>query len=141
LLDKKLDEKLVKGKIIFTIVYEKDDYPTAAQIDEFIKTNYKEHFDMYEYRINLVEFSELSEKTDATAIYALNSDKYIQKVAQIAKQKGIISFTYDKNNLNNGLLFSLMLEKSTILYINKNNLYPQKVDFVDSLLQMVKFID
>jgi hypothetical protein len=63
---------------------------------------------------------------DATVIYALNSDKYIKQVAKIAKQKGIITFAYDINNLKNGLLFSLVLEKSTILYLNKENLNTQK---------------
>lgn len=45
------------------------------------------------------------------------------------------------DNLKNGFLFSLMLEKSTILYLNKENLYIKKVDFVDSLFQIVRFID
>jgi len=101
---------------------------------------HKGHFDKYVYEINLVEISNLSNKTKATAIYMLNSNKGIEKVANIAKEKGIIAFSYDINNLKQGLLFSLMLEKSTVLYINKENLYIQKVDFIDSLLQIVKFM-
>ena len=140
LLDKKLNEKLVDGKIIYTIVYEKNDFSIAQEVGQFIDAKYRGHFDGYNYEINLVEFSNLSTKTKASAIYMLNSDKSIKKVADIAKEKGIIAFSYDINNLKHGLLFSLMLEKSTVLYINKENLYIQKVDFVDSLLQMVRFI-
>ena len=140
LLDKKLNEKLVDEKIIYTIIYEKNDYNTAQEIRKFINTKYKGHFDKYVYEINLVEISNLSNKTKATAIYMLNSNKGIEKVANIAKEKGIIAFSYDINNLKQGLLFSLMLEKSTVLYINKENLYIQKVDFIDSLLQIVKFM-
>jgi hypothetical protein len=140
LLDKKLNEKLVDGKIVYTIVYEKNDFSVAQEIRQFIDTKYKGHFDGYEYKINLVEFSNLSTKTKASAIYMLNSDKSIKKVANIAKEKGIIAFSYDINNLKHGLLFSLMLEKSTVLYMNKESLSVQKIDFVDSLLQMVRFI-
>jgi len=141
LLDKKVSNKLVDGKIIYTIVYEKDDYNTALEINKFIDASYNGHFNGYAYKINLVEFSDLSNETQATAIYTLNSDKYIKKVAEVAKQKGVITFAYDINNLKNGLLFSLMLEKSSVLYLNKESLYNQAISFVDSLYLIVKFID
>lgn len=141
LLDKKIENKLVDGVVIYTIVYEKNDYNTALEINKFIDANYNGHFNGYAYKINLVEYSDLSSSTQASVIYALNSDKHIKKVANIAKEKGIIAFSYDVNNLKEGLLFSLVLEKSTVLYMNKENLYVQKIDFVDSLLRMVKFID
>lgn len=141
LLDKKIENKLIDGRVIYTIVYEKNDYNTALEINKFIDANYNGHFNGYAYKINLVEFSDLSSMTQASVIYALNSDKHIKKVANIAKEKGIIAFSYDVDNLKEGLLFSLVLEKSTILYLNKENLYVQKIDFVDSLLRMVKFID
>ncbi len=141
LLDKKLEEKLLDGKIVYTIVYDKDDYATALEIKEFIDKNHKGHFDKYIYKINLVDFLDLSTETEATAIYALNSKHNIDKIAAIAKKKGVVAFSYDIENLKRGLLFSLMIEKSTVLYINKENLHTQKVDFVDSLLQMVRFIE
>jgi len=141
LLDKKLNEKLIDGKIIYTIAYEIEDYITAAEITKYIKTNYKEYFDEYSYEVKLTTFSDLSYDINATVIYALNSDKHIEKVAKIANKKGIISFAYDINNLKNGLLFSLALEKTTVLYLNKENLCKKNIDFVDSLLQMVNYID
>ncbi|MBW6488870.1 hypothetical protein [Sulfurimonas sp.] len=141
LLDKKIGDKLIDGRVIYTIVYEKNDYDTALEINKFIDANYNGHFNGYTYKINLVEFSDLSSATRASVIYSLNSDRYIEKVADFAKDKGIVAFSYDIKNLKAGLLFSLVLEKSTVLYMNKENLYIQKIDFVDSLLRMVKFID
>ncbi|MCF6331295.1 MAG: hypothetical protein L3I99_07090 [Sulfurimonas sp.] len=141
LLDKKLNEKLVDGKIIYTIAYEEEDYFTAQEIAKYMKINFKENFDKYNYKVNLIKFSNLSYDMNTTVIYALNSNENIQKVANIAKKKGIITFSYDINNLKNGLLFSLMLEKTTVLYLNKENLDNEKIDFIDSLLQMVNFID
>lgn len=141
MLDKKIKNKLVDGKIVYTIVYEKNDYYTALEIGEFIESNNKQDKSGYHYKINLVEFSEFSDETQTTAVYALNSDKYIQKVAQSAIKKGIISFTYDISNLKQGILFSLMLEKSTVLYLNKEDLDTKKIDFVDSLYQIVNFVE
>ncbi len=141
MLDKKLDSKLVEGKIIYTIVYEKNDYETALEIEKFIDEKYNGRFNDYAYKINLVEFADLSQETQASAIYSLNSENYIKKVAEIAEQKGVVTFSYDIDNLKNGLLFSLMLEKSTVLYFNKKNLHPYNINFVDSLYQIVKFVE
>ena len=62
-------------------------------------------------------------------------------IATIAREKGIISFSYDINNLKKGLMFSLVIEKSTVLYLEKENLHTKKIDFVDALLQMVRFVE
>lgn len=141
LLDKKLENKLIDGKVVYTIAYDESDIQIAQEISEFIDKNFKGNFDKYLYKIDLVEFSDLSNDTQTSAIYTLNSDKYIEKVAEIAKDKGIIAFSYDMKNLKKGLLFSLVIEKSTVLYLNKEDLNKAKIDFVDSLLQMVRFMD
>lgn len=141
LLDKKLKNKLVNGEIVYTIVYEKIDYFTALEISSFIEKNYKGYFGGHPYKINLVQFSDISTQSQASVIHVLNSNTNIEKVAEIAKKKRIITFSYDIDNLKNGLLFSLMLEKSTVIYINKENLYTKDIEFVDSLYQIVKFID
>lgn len=141
LLDRKIEDKLIDGEIIYTIVYDKSDFYTALEIKKIIDSNYKGYFDKYKYKIILVDFSDFSSNTKTSAIYVLNSDKNIKKVANIALVKGIIAFSYDTRNLKKGLLFSLMLEKSMVLYLNKESLYTKKIDFVDSLLQMVRFID
>ncbi len=141
LLDKKLKNKLVDGKVVYTIVYEQNDYLTAKEVAKYINTEFANSLDGFTYKINLVEFSELSPHIRTSAFYVLNSEDHIQNVAKIAKQMGVISFAYDVSNLKNGLLLSLMLEKSTVLYLNKNNLYTHNIDFVNVFLQMVRFID
>lgn len=141
MLDKQLENKLVDGKIVYTIVYEKEDYHTALEIGEFIEANNRKDKSKYSCKVDLVEFSNFSDETQATAVYVLNSEENIEKVAQGAIKQGIISFTYSINNLKQGILFSLMLEKSTVLYLNKENLNTKKIDFVDSLYQIVNFVE
>ncbi|ADN08445.1 hypothetical protein [Sulfurimonas autotrophica] len=142
LLDKKIENKLVKNKIIYTIVYDGSDYQTALHVKKYIETTFKGRFDKYPYEIHLVDFSHLSTDTKASAFYVLKSStKNIQKAAKIAYEKRIISFSYDINNLKYGLLFSLIIENSTVLYLNKEYLHIKNIDFGDFLLQMVKFID
>ncbi|WP_455756266.1 hypothetical protein [Sulfurimonas sp.] len=141
LLDKKIESKLVDGKIVFTVVYEDRDHDTALDIAKKIEESYKGKFEKYEYIINTMKFSDLNNETQATAFYTLNSSNNISKVANIAKEKGVVAFAYDTNNLKEGLLFSLVFEKSTTLYLNKDSLVANKIDFDDSLYRIVRFID
>ena len=141
LLDKKIENKLIDDKLVYTIVYDKDDYHTALSIKDFINKNFQGRLDKYNYKIDLVDFENFSLKTEASAIYVLNIKEPIEKIANIARAKGIISFSYDINNLKKGLMFSLVIEKSTVLYLEKENLYTKKIDFVEALLQMVRFVE
>lgn len=141
LLDKAIEKKLVDGKIAFAIVYEDGDDDAAQDIAEKIDESYHGRFNGYEYVVNLVKFNDLSNETNATAFYTLNSPNNIAKVSKIAQEKGIVSFAYNTDNLKEGLLFSLMFEKSTVLYLNKESLLANKIDFVDSLYQIVTFMD
>lgn len=139
LLDKKLDEKLVNGKIVYVIVHEAGDYDTAIQVRRQIQKQFDHQLEQYAFEIKLVDYKEISDELQATAIYALNSEKHLRSVANIAISKGIVTFSYDIANLKNGLLLSLMVEKFTVLYLNKKMLQNYHVDFVDSLYQIVRF--
>lgn len=141
LLDKKLDKKLVQNKIVFIIAYEEADSVTATNLQTLLVNRYKNSLSNYIFDVRTVEFSKISKDIEATAIYALNSQTNIQNLSKICASKGIITFAYDINNLKDGLMFSLMLEKNTALYINKENFKNSMIDFVSSLYEIVKFIN
>jgi hypothetical protein len=142
ILDKNIDAKLINEKIIYTIVYEKDDFNIAKNI----KTHTENIFfngliDTYSYKINLVEFESVDSDIKSTIFYVLNaSKKKIKKISDIAIKNDIITFSYDISNLYNGILFSLAMEKSTVFYLNKETLAKEDINFATPLLRMVKFI-
>lgn len=141
LLDKKIDNKLVDGKIVYTIVHDNSDLLTAQYIKNYIDKKYNGQLGSYKYVINLVDIDNYTDDIKTSAIYVLNLNEKITDLSLIARENGIISFSYDINNLKKGLMFSLVIEKSTVLYMEKDNIYTEKIDFVDALLQMVHFIE
>ena len=141
LLDKKIDQKLVDGEICYTIACETNDYHIAQALKAQMEDKYRRRLGEYPFKVEVILFSELTRDKPMTAIYALNSEEGIAKVSAIGKDLGILTFAYDMANLKDGILLSLMVEKSTILYLNKRTLPEYKVDFVDSLYQIVRFLD
>ncbi len=138
LLDKKLTDKLVDGKIVFTIVCEARDLPIAQKLRKSMKAQYDSHLAEYALEIKVMLFSEFTDKTKATAVYLFNSDTDIERVTRLAKSSGYMTFAYDIINLQHGVLLSLIVEKSTVLYLNKKGLSTHDVDFVEPLYQIVK---
>ena len=141
LLDKKLNTKLINNKILFIIAHEESDTTTAQNIQNMLQRQYKNNLLDYTLEVKTLEFSKISQNTDATAIYILNSQRYINTLSKISASKNMITFTYDINNLKEGFMFSLVLEKNTALYINKESFKTDKINFVDSLYEIVKFIN
>ena len=141
LLDKKLDDKLIDGTIVYTIVCEENDYHTAEKLRDAMNAQYQNHLNGYTFEVNILLFSELTSSSRATAIYVLNSDSGIDKVIQLAKTSGSVTFAYDMVNLQQGVLLSLMVEKSTVLYLSKKSLQTHNVDFAKSLYQIVRVTD
>jgi hypothetical protein len=141
LLDKKLDEKLIDGKIVFTVVYEEHDRFSASEFCEMITSHYGKELGKYPLEIKMVEYSDASAALQSTALYLLDSEKRMEGLASAAMAKGIISFVYNAAYLQKGFLFSLVIEKSTVICLNKVALQHTDVDFVDALYQIVRFTD
>lgn len=141
LLDRKLDEKLVDGKILYLIAYEENDAVAAAEIRNLLESTYPGTLEGWHVEFRTVPFEAINGQTEATAIYALHSQGNIGRVAELARKKGILTFGYEIAYLKQGLLLSLMVEKSTVLYLSSNSLLEYDVDFVDVLYQIAKFID
>ena len=138
LLDKKLYDKLIDGKIVYTIVCEENDYETAKKLRDIMNAQYQNRLGDYVFEVNILLFSEFTSNTRASAIYVLNSDTDVERITNFAKTSGYMTFSYDIVNLQHGVLLSLMVEKSTVLYLNKQGLHTHNVDFVKSLYQIVK---
>ncbi|MDX1294819.1 MAG: hypothetical protein R3302_01040 [Sulfurimonadaceae bacterium] len=141
LLDKNLSQKLVNEKIVYIVAYEEHDLLTAMQVVEYLHAQFSEQLDEHRLDVRLVPFHEIDEQTRATAIYVLHSESHIGRVADIAQSQGIMTFAYDIVHLREGLLFSLMVEKSTVLYLAKESLPAYRIEFIDVLYQIVRFMD
>lgn len=89
LLDKQLEQKLVNGEICYTIVCEASDYHTAQSLKEQMETKYRHRLGSYPLRVEVLLFSDLTQEKRTTAIYTLNSEEGIKKVAKLAKSQGI----------------------------------------------------
>ena len=141
LLTKEPKNALVDGKIIFVIVYEEKDAVSASKLQTLMQQQYNGYIEEYPFNVVLIQYSKLDESLKASAIMALHSEKHIELPAKLAIKKKIISFVDDVAYLNYGYLFSLNLERSTVIYMNKPMLPYYGIEFSDTLYHVVRFFD
>jgi len=141
LLTKEPQKILVNGGIVFTIVYEDEDIDSALTLKTLMDKQYKGFIENYPFSVILVQYSKLDERLETSAIMALRSKDHIDKPAKLAIKKKVISFVEDVAYLKEGYLFSLNLERSTIIYMNKPMLRYYGIEFSDTLYHVVRFFD
>jgi hypothetical protein len=141
LLAKEPQKLLVRGSIVFAIVHEADDTVPASRLKSLMQQQFKGRIEGYPFKVVLVQYSELDETVEASAVMALHSEKHIDEPARLAVKKKIVSFVEDAAYLDKGYLFSLNLERSTVIYMNKTMLPYYGIEFSDTLYHVVRFFD
>lgn len=143
LLDKKIDEALKDEKVRIGIVYDDGDFFTALFIKELIIKMYNNRLNGYYFEIVPIKMLNILNKSQNiySYLYILKSNPDNLKMLSFYVQKNrIVTFTYDKNDLKYGFLFSVNLEKRPVIYLNKKALR-RDFEFAPSLFQIVRIID
>ncbi len=139
LLSQNLEEMLVDGEIVYTILYTSDDRESALDLKSSLDDLYDGHINNHKFKVKTLDYDKLSTDINTTAVYALNSEDGITTLLDILKDRDILTFAYDLVNLKRGLLFSLVLEKSTVIYLHRDVLQSSGFKFPDSLYRIVQF--
>jgi len=141
LLDKDIQKKLVNGKLQIAIVHDVDDNEQAKEIVSKMNANNAGKVGAYALRAVSVEFSQLS-KNDASIIYILrSSDINIKKAVALARQKGVISFVYDKADLSSGAMLSMSIERSAVITLKRSAMKESGIQFAESFYKIVRIVE
>lgn len=141
LLKKAPKSLLVDGRIRFCILYEPEDRTVARHIVARLQRLYPDTIEGYPFEATMLQYDDITEDTQVSALLMLYSEHGTARAVAYAQRHGIVTFAYDVASLQNGLLFALGIERSTVIYLNRNALSKYKIQFSDALYQIVRFVD
>ncbi len=141
MLAKEPERLLIDENIVFAIIHEAEDVQSALKLKTLIEKQHDNGIGGYPFTIVLTEYEKLDDRLEASAVIALHSERFIHELAQLVIKKKIVSFVGDAVNLKEGFLFSLNLERSTVIYMNKPMLPSYGIEFSDTLYHVVRFFD
>ncbi|WP_323592096.1 hypothetical protein [Aliarcobacter butzleri] len=136
--DNNLENKLIDNKIALTILYEDIDYTTVQILKDKIEKNYETLKD-YKLEVKLLKYDEFKSSSFSTAYYFLlgNKEKIIQ-ISNILSKNSRLSFAYDDNYLDFGVILGLKISQKIDIFLNLQSLKDSKIELQNSIFNLVK---
>ncbi len=118
LMDYKFKDKLVDNTITIAILYKKNDYQSAKELQTLMNNKYKKGIKSYRVNPILVSYADVDE-TQANIYYLFPSDKkQILKVVKKASLDDALTFAYQRDDLRYGVMISLSIAKKVKPLLN-----------------------
>lgn len=141
-LDTHLSLKSYSTKPVLAIVYEGNRRNNAQKIVDEINFSHNGKVANVSFSTVALSVDELLVRQDISFAYITKmSTLSIRKIAAWGINNTIPTFSYDISNLEDGILGSIAIERSTVIYINKTALKEGKFRFNDTLFQIARLIE
>lgn len=139
-LDSRVQSKTSKSTL--AIVYEGNRKNIARYIADEINLRYNGKVADIPFNAIVLSTDELLCRHDISFVYLTKmSEISVKKIAQWGMEHTAPTFSYDVSDLDEGILGSIAIERSTIIYINKSVLKEGRFHFNETLFQIARLIE
>ncbi|MCK9372932.1 MAG: hypothetical protein M0P91_07025 [Sulfuricurvum sp.] len=130
------------NKTILAVVYEDKNKNSAKKIAEEINGYYGGRIGNLSFSAVALPVEELINRHDIAFAYLTQMGKYsISQISAWGISNSVPTFSYDPKDLDNGILGSIAIERTTVIYLNKNVLKLSKIRFNETLFQIARLIE
>lgn len=130
-----------KEPLTIAIIYDENRKATAQTIASQMNTLHNNKSGPLTFNAIALSVDELSIAKSIGFVYLMSMKKdSIQKTVSLSQKYNIPSFSYNMSDLEDGVLGSINLERSTVIYMSKSALKKGQFNCADSLISMVKFV-
>lgn len=131
----------IKEPLTMAIVYDDNRKASAQTIASQMNALHSNRSGSLPFNAVALSVNELSAAKNIGFIYLLSmQQESVRKIVTLSQKLSIPTFSYNMNDLENGVLGSINLERSTVIYMSKSALRTGQFYCSDSLLSMVKFV-
>lgn len=142
LLDQTLPTTNAHAKITLAIVYDETSANEARLLAQSITKQQDARLGLATLNTVVIPIDAFQRNDDIQFIYLLEtSPKKAKNLAQIANDKRIPIFAYNPDDLSNGALLSISVERKTIIYLSKTALKGSQHRFAEALYQVARLTD
>ncbi|MDD5716450.1 MAG: hypothetical protein PHW64_01490 [Sulfuricurvum sp.] len=140
MLEKNLTQSPAKSPIKILIAYDSGDERTAETCSKILNTKFNGRLNGHPLSVTTLPFDKLDNSASYHLVYALKASlSQLKKVHNIAP--GAVTALYDADKLGeDGLLFSVQMERTPIIMINAKALKENRFSFPDSLLEIARIV-
>jgi hypothetical protein len=128
-----------KDVVDIVIVYNHEDEEAAKYAVNFLERKFQGKIGKYPMRVNMSTFDKCCPPYKASLVYCLNGrESQLNKVQNYIKTTKSVAAVYDIGNLRGSFLFSVALEKTPVILMNKKALKDVQFEFPQTLYTIVR---
>jgi len=130
------------GKAILGVVYDDNRKNSAKKVADEINADYDGNIGTLPFVAIAISVDELMLRHDIAFVYLVEMrNSSVRRVAPWGILNSVPAFSYNSENLDLGILGAIAIERSTVIYLNKNVLKEGKFRFNDTLFQIARFVE
>lgn len=130
------------GKAVLSVVYDENHKNSAKKVADEINTDYDGHIGILPFVAIAISVDELMLRHDIAFVYLVEMrNSSVRRVAPWGILNSVPTFSYNSENLDLGILGAIAIERSTVIYLNKNVLKEGKFRFNDTLFQIARLVE
>jgi hypothetical protein len=139
LADKNISKKLINNTIEITILYEEIDIVIVNRLKKSIEQNYPKLKD-FDVVIKTLEYKDFSKMSTLSSAYFFLSGKEndIVRISNFIIENKRLSFCYEKNYVDLGIIFGLQISSTVSLLLNFNSLKLSGINLENSIFKVTK---
>lgn len=140
LMDYEFENKVAQDTVCVLIVYEKDDYIGAKELQKHIEHIYENRLKSYKLFIETATYSELSDYNETVNLFYLfpASKENITLAVNKAKTSQALTFSYMSGDLKNGVMSSVLVGLKVKPILNLRAIEDNKITLRPVLLKISK---
>ena len=141
-LDTQVSSHNTGEKAILGVIYAGNRKNSAKKIAEEFNTYHNGKVGSFSFIATAISAEELLMRNDIACAYLIEmDDSSIKRVASWGISQSVPTFSYDTRALDLGILGSISIERTTVIYLNKRVLKSAKFRFHSSLFQIAKLVE
>ncbi len=138
LMDYDFKEKITNNTINIVIAYENNDYKEAQFLKRTIEQKYKDGLKSFNLSITIVSYNNINSYNTKANLYYLfpTNQQNIINIIKKAKKSNALTFSYEKSNLQNGVMSSVLIGSKVKPILNLKAIKSSNITFRPLLLKI-----
>jgi hypothetical protein len=137
MMDTRLDDRLIDDRLVLVILHRPEDARYARVLQEEIAATHGEKIGGLAWEAHLVAYGDLTPQSTASAFYLFPTDTLtLIQHAQIATDRGRVSFGYEETSVENGVMASLFVGRNSTPWLNIDTIRQSGLTFKPTLIQI-----
>ena len=139
MMDTAIASRLIEDRLHLVVLHEGADRRYALNFIEQLQAHHGERIGPYAWDAEAIAYGAFDEDRAASAVYLLpTTPVMLMQSARTATDRGLVSFAYEENGIEFGVMTTLHVGRSSTPWLNIDTIRQSGITFKPTLIQIAR---